>query len=206
MKPSKRQPPLPRQRMQGVIIESDRDRIILSPCPQRADNMCKQIMKHIEEDCLTSDHARRLAGKCIFLTGRFFGKVGRAPLKAIYARTHCSHSSIDKPTWVALWSLLDIIRHCRPMRIFRRPYTACFSVIYTDAYLKLGQSRLRPGDNELPETLPDVRHLENGLGAIASLTKTLTRQRTSRGVCRRRSCCSLATLNLSSISSKLGCR
>ena len=140
MKPSKRQPPLPRQRMQGVIIESDHDTIVLSPCPQRADNMCKQILKHIEDDCLTSDHACRLDGKCNFLTGRLFGKVGCAPLKAIYARTHCSHSSIDKPTRAARWSLLDIIRHCKPMRIPRTPYAACYSEIYTDAYFKMLQT------------------------------------------------------------------
>ena len=123
-------------------------------------------MKHIEEDCLTSDHARRLAGKCNFLTGRLFGKVGRAPLKVIYARTHCSHSSIDKPTRAALWSLFDIFRHCRPLRNPRRPHITCYSVIYTDAYFRLLQLRLRPGDNEFPERFPDVQHLENGLGAI----------------------------------------
>ena len=77
MKPSKRQPPLRRQRMQGVIIESDYDTIVLSPCPQRA------------------------------------GKVGRAPLKTIYARTHCSHSSIDKPSRAAPWSLLAFVGFCR---------------------------------------------------------------------------------------------
>ena len=124
------------------------------------------MLKHIEDDCLTADHARRLAGKCNFPTGRLFGKVGCAPLKAIYVRRHCSHSSIDKPTRAALWSLLDIIRHYKPMRIPRTPYAACYSVIHTDAYFKLGQSRLRPGDNERPETFPDVRRLENGWGAV----------------------------------------
>ena len=55
--------------------------------------MCRQISEHLKSNTLSPEEARKMAGKCNFLTGRFFGKVGRAPLKALYARVNSnSHS------------------------------------------------------------------------------------------------------------------
>ena len=118
-----------------------------------------------------------------------------------HARAHCSHSSIDKLTRAAPWSLFDIIRHCKPMRIPQRPCVTRYSVIYTDAYFKIGQLKLRPGDDELPERFPDVRQLEQP----ASSTEIRTRQRTSKVVCLVTFCCNLAMLNLSFTFLKPGC-
>ena len=39
-----------------------------------------------------------MAGKCNFRTGRLFGKVGRAPLKALYARANSNSSWTNGPT------------------------------------------------------------------------------------------------------------
>ena len=83
MKPSKRQPPEAQNRIQGVLISSDTENLILTPCPARVRAMTQQIEKHLGTDNLTPEEARKMAGKCNFLTGRLFGKVGRAPLKAI---------------------------------------------------------------------------------------------------------------------------
>ena len=114
MKTSKRQPPAPSHKIQGVIISTDTNHITLTPCPQRVERMCSDITASIQSNTLEPDQARRMAGKCNFLTGRLFGKVGRAPLKAIYSRAHSNISHLDKPTKSALYALLDIIQHCRP--------------------------------------------------------------------------------------------
>ena len=82
MKPSKRQPPETQHRIQGVLISSDTENLVLTPCPARVRAMTQQIEKHLDTNNLTPEEARKMAGKCNFLTGRLFGKVGRAPLPA----------------------------------------------------------------------------------------------------------------------------
>ena len=98
MKPSKRQPPEKQHRIQGVLISSDTKNLILTPCPARVRAMTQQIEKHLDTNILTPEEARKMAGKCNFLTGRLFGKVGRAPLKAIYTRANSFSHQLDKPT------------------------------------------------------------------------------------------------------------
>ena len=108
-----------------------------------------------------------MAGKCNFLTAKLFGKVGRAPLKAIYARAHSHQTSLDKPTRAALYALMDIISHCRPMRIPREPQVRHFPIIYTDAYYTADRQRLRPSD-PIPEGWQpqDYATVDNGFGAV----------------------------------------
>ena len=167
MKPSKRQPPETQHRIQGVLISSDTENLILTPCPARVRAMTQQIEKHLDTNNLTPEEARKMAGKCNFLTGRLFGKVGRAPLKAIYARANSFSHQLDKPTRSSLMALRDIIIHCQPMTIPRNPTFHSFSVIYTDAYFKLKGTVYRPGDENLPQwdarQTPDI---ENGWAAL----------------------------------------
>ena len=167
MKPSKRQPPEKQHRIQGVLISSDTENLILTPCPARVRAMTQQIEKHLDTNVLTPEEARKMAGKCNFLTGRLFGKVGRAPLKAIYARANSFSHQLDKPTRSSLMALRDIILHCQPMTIPRNPTCRSFSVIYTDAYFQLKGTVYRPGDENLPQwdsqQTPDI---ENGWAAL----------------------------------------
>ena len=167
MKPSKRQPPANTHKIQGVNITIEQQHIVLTPCPQRVERMCQDILACLDTNHLDPDMARRMAGKCNFLTGRLFGKVGRAPLKAIYARAHSHQTSLDKPTKAALYALLDIISHCRPMRIPREPRARHFPIIYTDAYYTADQQRLRPND-PIPEGWQpqDYATVDNGFGAV----------------------------------------
>ena len=122
--------------------------------------MCQDILTCLDTNHLDPDMARRMAGKCNFLTGR-------APLKAIYARAHSHQTSLDKPTKAALYALLDIISHCRPMRIPREPRARHFPIIYTDAYYTADQQRLRPND-PIPEGWQpqDYATVDNGFGAV----------------------------------------
>ena len=163
MKPSKRQPPERQQRIQGVLISSDTDNLILAPCPKMVQHMCRQISEHLKSNTLSPEEARKMASKCNFLTGRLFGKVGRAPLKALYARS----CQLDKPTRSSLLALRDIILHCRPMTIPRIPCAPRYSVIYTDAYFKLGEQVYRPGDEDIPKwESRDTTNIENGWAAV----------------------------------------
>ena len=166
MKPSKRQPPEKQHRIQGVLISSDTENLILTPCPARVRAMTQQIEKHLDTNVLTPEEARKMAGKCNFLTGRLFGKVGRAP-KAIYARANSFSHQLDKPTRSSLMALRDTILHCQPMTIPRNPTCRSFSVIYTDAYFQLKGTVYRPGDENLPQwdsqQTPDI---ENGWAAL----------------------------------------
>ena len=51
--------------------------------------MRQQIAKHLaNNDFLSPDEATKMVGKGNFLTARPFGKVGCAPLKALYARAN----------------------------------------------------------------------------------------------------------------------
>ena len=167
MKTSKRQPPATSHKIQGVLISTNPTHITLTPCPERVRRMCRDIQQCLQDNHLDPDQARRMAGKCNFLTGRFFGKVGRAPLKAIYARAHSNVSHLDKPTKSALVALLDIIQHCQPMKIPLQIQHRHFTIIYTDAHYIAHQHRCRPGD-EIPEGWQpqDYSTVENGWGAV----------------------------------------
>ena len=167
MKRSKRQPPERQQRIQGVLISSDSDNLILTPCPNRVQHMCRQISERLMSNSLLPEEARKMAGKCNFLTGRLFGKVGRAPLKALYARANSNFCQLDKPTRSSLLALRDIILHCRPMTIPRTPCAFRYSVIYTDAYFKLGGKVYRPGDEDIAtRDSRNTTDVENGWAAV----------------------------------------
>ena len=73
MKPGKRQLPDTAPRIQGVIISSDDDSLVLTPCPKRVTSMCQQIDRHLEMGTISPEQARKMAGKCNFLTGRLEG-------------------------------------------------------------------------------------------------------------------------------------
>ena len=79
MKPSKRQPPETQHRIQGVLISSDTENLVLTPCPARVRAMTQQIEKHLDKDNLTPEEARKMAGKCNFLTGAPFRQSRTSP-------------------------------------------------------------------------------------------------------------------------------
>ena len=97
MKTSKRQPPATSHKIQGVIISTDTSNITLTPCPQRVERMCADIAECISTNNLEPDRARRLAGKCNFLTGRLFGKVGRALSRPFTPEHTATHPASTNP-------------------------------------------------------------------------------------------------------------
>jgi hypothetical protein len=94
MKPSKAQPPASEQKIQGVVIEATDNEVVFRPAESRKKNIDKLIRIALETNDLTPAKAATLAGKAGFLATTMFNKMGRAPLKAIYARqSACPKSS-----------------------------------------------------------------------------------------------------------------
>ena len=81
MKPSKRQPPQTQHRIQGVLMSSDPDNLILTPCPARVKAMTQQIDKHLSMGSLTTEEARKMAGKCNFLRDGTLARLDAPPSK-----------------------------------------------------------------------------------------------------------------------------
>ena len=57
--PKQRKPPDTGHRIQGAIISSDEDNLILTPCPKRVTSMCQQIDKHLESGTISPEQAHR---------------------------------------------------------------------------------------------------------------------------------------------------
>ena len=96
MKPSKRKPPETHHGIQGVLISSDAENLVLTPCPARIKAMSQQIDKRLHTNQLTPAEARKMAGKCNFQS--------RAPLWQSWPRgTLCQSlyrpGDDDLPTW-----------------------------------------------------------------------------------------------------------
>ncbi|CAE7250058.1 unnamed protein product, partial [Symbiodinium sp. CCMP2456] len=108
--------------------------------------------KYLTTNRLSPEEARKMAGKCYFLTGRF---------------ANSNTYNIDKPTRSSLLALKDIISHRQPMTIPRNPVSCGYSVIDTDAYFKLGGQVYRPGDEDLPNWNSEkTKDIENGWAAV----------------------------------------
>ena len=64
-------------------------------------------------------------------------------------------------------ALKVIILHCKPITIPRSPTTTTYSVIYTDAYFRLGSTLYRPGDQDIPNwDSKKTAEIENGWAAV----------------------------------------
>lgn len=68
MKTSKRQPPEPSHRIQGVIVSCDQIHMTVSPCLDRIQHITKQVRQHLATKQMTPEQARKLAGACSFTT------------------------------------------------------------------------------------------------------------------------------------------
>ena len=109
--------------------------------------MCQQMDSYLDANDMSPDEARKMAGKCNFLTGRLFAN--------------------DKPTRSSLLAVRAIIQHCRRTAIPRNPVAQIYSVIYTDAYFNLGQQIYRPGDEDLLDrNSTETNNTENAWAAL----------------------------------------
>lgn len=99
------------------------------------------------------------------------GRVGRAAVKALYARQHATDGDhrVDKMLKAALWALVDIVLKA-PARLTRRSLvTSVRPLVYADAYIKVGEEGWHLGERtEFIERWHEAEipkeQLENGFG------------------------------------------
>ena len=167
MKPSKRQPPAHKQRIQGVLIECDFGSVTVAPCPERVQHICSQLQIHLQTHQMTPEQARKLAGKCSFTTTHLFGRVGRSALRALYDKAFSNNDTLTTQTQSAIWALINILQHCTPRRTLLRPIPTKHTSIYTDAFYTDGDKQLRLHQLiQDPESVKPSAEMPNGWAAV----------------------------------------
>ena len=167
MKPSKRQPPATEQRIQAVIITSDQQYTRVKPFPKKVHKMTQEIGQCIKNNSLSQDLAMRVAGKCNFLTESLFGRVGRAPPKALYARANSTQHHLDKATTATLHAISDIIITIAGRDHTQDHQTRSLLHHVPRAYYIANGNRRRPGDEVPPDwRRQEFTKVENGWGAV----------------------------------------
>ena len=116
--------------------------------------------------------AGKSAGKSRFLTRTLMGRVGRAAVKALYAR-QCAPGHVLKLSpalEAALWALLDIVCGAQPREVHLvRPRSRC-PMVYADAFVKVGEKTWRleeAYDEYCARNHPGSEGIEeNGIGLV----------------------------------------
>ena len=167
MKPSKEQRPDNEHKIQGVIIQCEPQRVSVKPCPNRVRRLLQELHNHLHTNNMTPEEARRLAGKCSFTTTHLFGRVGRAPLRALYDKSFSNTSTINNHTRTAIIALREILAHCRPKTVPLHPEHRQTTIVYTDAFFSDGNTQFRNSDFSHEEARPDFNYDHtNGWAAV----------------------------------------
>ena len=166
MKTSKEQPPAPSHKIQGVYIDLSATHATLRPCPDRVRTLSHTLSQCLEQGGMSNDTARRTAGKCNFVTGHLFGRVGRSALAALYHKAHSTSDRIDKPTRAAILCLLNILQHSSPRSVPLSTKPRDLSIIYTDAFCRQGETVWCVKDAGDQDCLPPDWSHDNGWAAV----------------------------------------
>jgi hypothetical protein len=171
-KPSKAQPPLGTQRVQGVWISAQPAGVQLAPDPQRVHRLRHALATAIEQDSLPADVAQRLVGKLGFLTQSIFGNLGKAAMAPLYSRAAAqgeAGSSLNGPLRSALLCLQHILGDLRPAIIPWPGSSTLTAVLYADAYFQMGDQKFSP--QTAPAQLRGAanQNLTNGWGFVLRL-------------------------------------
>ena len=115
-KPRKRISPRSSLRRLGATFTLAGDQLVLSPCAVRARKLARVITTVIELQQLPPVLAARLAGKLSFLVECVFGRIGRALLKALYARQHATAraTALTVALRQSLRALIEVIHNTPP--------------------------------------------------------------------------------------------
>lgn len=87
-KPSKMQPPSPRQKIQGVILTHHDGRLEIASDPARLERLLKAINDILKRNEMSPDQAAKLAGKLQFTQEAIKGNSLRACIQPFY--THAT--------------------------------------------------------------------------------------------------------------------
>ena len=173
-KPKKAQSPSRSQKMLGVFITTGPLEASLDPCPDRLGRILATVRDCLRCNTLKPDEAQTLAGRLNFLQTTCFGRVGSALLAPLYARAHFlqtdenrDNNQLSHALRSTLTALLSLLPECPPRRI---PFfqDSPITVLYTDAFFRMGDKMFKPGSPNVPwrwkcEKAPD---LVNGWGIV----------------------------------------
>ena len=148
--------------------------IEVAPLDERRKKLAVEIFRVLEEKLLLPQQAGKLAGKATFLNRTLMGRVGRAAVKALYARQHapCRIKWLSPELEAALWALLDIVVKAKPRTIDMINKEWKRTVVYADAFVKVGERRWALADAKEYEDkyggkIPDDEGIEdNGYGIV----------------------------------------
>jgi hypothetical protein len=151
-------------------LEINSSHVIASPTPERVAKMTAAINKALTTNTLEHQDAAQMAGKLGFLSTTMFGKLGRAPTKAVFGRQHSPswNTKLTSALKAALVTLSHLLATARPRSRPLQSTDGHHSRVYTDAYFKMGDRRFSPSATDIPEEwstehCPDY---ENGWGGV----------------------------------------
>ena len=172
MKERKALSPQTTQKVLGINMQVDGDRVILAPHPDRCDKARATMHRALQVNRLSQEEAHRLAGKLVFLTSTLFGQLGRAALLPIYSRAHGTsgddhQGQLNGPLRSSLNTLIQLLTEIKPREIPRDPAQPQI-VLYSDAYFVLDGQILSPGSGSVPQQWHKTRchTYENGWGCV----------------------------------------
>ncbi|CAE7654513.1 Dnmt3b [Symbiodinium sp. CCMP2592] len=178
VKPSKEQLPATVQKVLGVLITIQHDMLQVKPDPERIRRVSEALRLCLKADRLTPEEASRLCGKLVFLQSSLFGMVGRAALSPLYSRSHGGARqdiALNQGLRSAITVLLSVLQRAKPRCIPLRPASRRTSVVYADAFFKLGDRLWKAGHAEVRHwTRSRVSSLQNGWGFLAKAGAVVT--------------------------------
>ena len=138
IKHSKDVPPTSADSLLGVYVNIVSVPFTASVTNERRVSLREVLREHIRSNKLSPASAATLAGRLNFAASALFGRVGRAPLRAVYARQHQERDPenlyyrLTVLLRAALQALFDLLE-CPPPRIAHAPWATLPPVtIFTD--------------------------------------------------------------------------
>ena len=160
----------PCQKIQGVYIQVEADRVSVKPDPKRLSKLQASVRQALEQDSLSPDAASRLVGKLQFLCSTLFGRVGQPLLHPLHSRAACataSQDSLNSGLRSAMRCILSLMEHA-PSKVIPLVGSQDVSVLYADAYFELGDNRWQVHSPNIPKRWPldRIHRCKNGLGFV----------------------------------------
>ena len=167
-KPSKAQEPGRSHVVQGVQLSLGHDGAALAPTRKRLKKILTIIDAAVQENRLTPETAHRLAGKLNFVNQTVFGKVGRAAVAPIYARSgaHSGKPELTPGLRAALLATAALLQQVPPRLV---PFTAPQAVncvVYADAFFLEGELRHKAGWVPANAPMAHPHRSANGWGYV----------------------------------------
>ena len=178
VKPSKEQLPAVLQKVLGVWLSIHADRLEVRPDSSRLTKMIHSLQSCLETDQLRPEEAHRLCGKLVLLQSILFGMVGMAAMHPLYARSHGgSEQSLELNQGLrgAIQALIALLGKATPRCIPLRRGGQQTSIVYADAFLKLGERAWKAGHAQVRHwTRAPVSTLTNGWGFLVRAGSDIT--------------------------------